>query len=39
MSLEAYFLQVVARDGGGLRTFEMAPFLRAAHEAEGGCGA
>ncbi len=30
MSLEAFFLQVVAQDGR-LRTFEMAPFLQAEH--------
>ena len=31
LSLEAFFLQVVASDGHG-RTFEMAPFLKAAQE-------
>ncbi len=38
MSLESFFLQVVAQDGR-LRTFEMAPFLRATQgtrEGEGG---
>jgi ABC-2 type transport system ATP-binding protein len=36
MSLEAFFLQVVARDGR-LRTFEMAPFLQAEQVTGGGC--
>jgi len=37
MSLEAFFLQVVAADGGR-RAFEMAPFLRAEGTTEGSCG-
>jgi ABC-2 type transport system ATP-binding protein len=37
MSLEAFFLQTVAQDGR-LRTFEMAPFLQAAHGAAGDRG-
>ena len=37
MSLEAYFLQVMAQDGR-LRTFEMAPFLKAAPERTAGEG-
>ena len=37
MSLEAFFLQVVAQDGR-LRTFEIAPFLEAAQVAGAGKG-
>ena len=38
VSLEAFFLQVVAQDKG-VRNFQMAPFLKAGHaqQADGGC--